>query len=173
MAFEAEIHANENALSAVKLSGHELMNHGHFASDAIAARIEHLEEQWALLLEKSKLKERKLREAQSLLAFKREADEIETWIQSKVSQCPNLLLLYCLPAFFLALLFVGFFFLCVCVLFVCFFVCLRLCVHFAFHHVGVQLLAVLLHLLLLARKPLFRRHVSGGDCHLQRCRQGS
>ncbi|EGD77905.1 spectrin [Salpingoeca rosetta] len=81
--FEAEIHANENALSTVKLSGHELINHGHYAADAIAAKIEFVEEQWALLLERSKLKARKLQEAQALLAFKREVDEVDAWIQSK------------------------------------------------------------------------------------------
>eukprot|EP00043_Microstomoeca_roanoka_P018637 m.201569 g.201569 ORF g.201569 m.201569 type:complete len:2469 (+) comp16866_c1_seq3:1085-8491(+) len=81
--FTAEIHANENALSTVKLSGSELINHGHFAADAIAAKIEYVEEQWALLLERSKEKARRLQEAQALLTFKREADEVDTWIQGK------------------------------------------------------------------------------------------
>lgn len=73
----------------MKVSGHELINQGHFATDAIAAKLEYLEEQWKLLLEQNTDKMRKLQDAQAYLTFKREADEVESWIHSKVNSNNN------------------------------------------------------------------------------------
>eukprot|EP00049_Salpingoeca_infusionum_P019358 m.361515 g.361515 ORF g.361515 m.361515 type:complete len:2425 (-) comp19658_c0_seq1:287-7561(-) len=83
--FVDEVHANENVLTHIKAAGQDLISGKHFASSAIAAKLESLEEQWQMLLTKSQDKGQKLQEAQQLVAFKREADEVEAWIQSKMS----------------------------------------------------------------------------------------
>lgn len=79
------MHANENALNGVKASGEELIAAGNFAEEAITAKIEALDEQWRLLLDAIEDKTVKLQQAQQLVAFRREADELDAFIQSKTA----------------------------------------------------------------------------------------
>ena len=113
-AFKAEVHANENALQAVRAHAQELVSADHFASEAISAKVcgwsatcihginiwqkhvadtiylcqrvqvEALDELWQLLLDKADAKADSLKSNQQLLAFKREADEVDSWIETKV-----------------------------------------------------------------------------------------
>jgi hypothetical protein len=43
-----------------------------------------LDELWQLLLDKAEAKAESLKASQQLLAFKREADEVDSWIETKV-----------------------------------------------------------------------------------------
>lgn len=47
-------------------------------------QVEALDELWQLLLDKADAKADNLKGSQQLLAFKREADEVDSWIETKV-----------------------------------------------------------------------------------------
>ena len=84
-AFKAEVHANENALNSLKTAGEELIAAGNFAEEAITAKSEALNEQWRLLLDAVEDKTAKLQQAQQLVSFRREADELDAFIRSKAT----------------------------------------------------------------------------------------
>lgn len=77
--------ANENALNSVRTAGEELITAGSFAEEAITARVEALQEQWQLLLDAVEDKTQRLQQAQQLITFRREADDLEAFIQGKVA----------------------------------------------------------------------------------------
>ena len=84
-AFEAEIAANEDAIGSLNRTGEALINNQHFASEAISTRLSAVGARWEELKVKSQEKAQKLQDAQDLLLFRREADEVMMWISDKVA----------------------------------------------------------------------------------------
>ncbi|XP_077865919.1 spectrin alpha chain, non-erythrocytic 1-like [Saccoglossus kowalevskii] len=82
-AFEAEVAAHSNAIEQLDQSGMEMINGGHFASETIETRLEELHRLWELLLSKLREKGIKLLQAQKLVHFLRECDEVMYWIKDK------------------------------------------------------------------------------------------
>lgn len=84
-AFEAEVAANANAITELDQQGIHMINQGHFASDVIRHRLEELHKLWDLLLRKLQEKGIKLQQAQILVQFLRQVDQVMFWINEKES----------------------------------------------------------------------------------------
>eukprot|EP00051_Salpingoeca_urceolata_P021153 m.326944 g.326944 ORF g.326944 m.326944 type:complete len:2477 (-) comp19745_c14_seq3:188-7618(-) len=82
-AFEAEVMANEDAISGVRDVGEQLIKGDHYAKDAIQTKVDGVMARWGELKAHSEDKGIKLRETQQLVSFKREADEVSFWIADK------------------------------------------------------------------------------------------
>ncbi|XP_077987102.1 spectrin alpha chain, non-erythrocytic 1-like isoform X2 [Glandiceps talaboti] len=88
-AFEAEVAAHSNAIEELDKSGMEMINAQHFASEVIQKRLEELHRLWELLLSKLREKGIKLLQAQKLVHFLREIDEVMYWIKDKEAFCAS------------------------------------------------------------------------------------
>ena len=82
-AFEAESAANTDALENLLDDGEELVAAGHFARDAVSARMAETKTKWAALADATGLKGQQLAHAHALVVFKREAGELTTWVDDK------------------------------------------------------------------------------------------
>lgn len=82
-AFEAEVIANANAITDLDQQGTLMMNQGHFASEVIEHRLKELHKLWDMLLSKLQEKGIKLQEAQILVQFIRQVDQVMFWINEK------------------------------------------------------------------------------------------
>ncbi|XP_022101019.1 spectrin alpha chain, non-erythrocytic 1-like isoform X4 [Acanthaster planci] len=82
-AFEAEVIAHSNAIEQLDQSGNAMIAEQHFASDVIEARLIELHRLWDLLLSKLREKGIKLLQAQKLVHFLREWEEVMFWIRDK------------------------------------------------------------------------------------------
>lgn len=82
-AFEAEVAAHANTIESLDEMGYGMINDEHYASEVIKERLDELHRLWALLLSKLKEKGLKLYQAQQLIQFMRECDEVMFWISDK------------------------------------------------------------------------------------------
>uniref|UniRef100_A0A2I3GDF9 Spectrin alpha chain, non-erythrocytic 1 n=1 Tax=Nomascus leucogenys TaxID=61853 RepID=A0A2I3GDF9_NOMLE len=82
-AFEAEVQANSGAIVKLDETGNLMISEGHFASETIRTRLTELHRQWELLLEKMREKGIKLLQAQKLVQYLRECEDVMDWINDK------------------------------------------------------------------------------------------
>uniref|UniRef100_A0A8C3IK55 Spectrin alpha chain, non-erythrocytic 1 n=1 Tax=Chrysemys picta bellii TaxID=8478 RepID=A0A8C3IK55_CHRPI len=82
-AFEAEVQANSGAIIKLDETGNHMINEGHFASETIRTRLQELHRLWELLLEKMREKGIKLLQAQKLVQYLRECEDVLDWINDK------------------------------------------------------------------------------------------
>ncbi|KAG8512815.1 Spectrin alpha chain, non-erythrocytic 1, partial [Galemys pyrenaicus] len=82
-AFEAEVQANSGAIVKLDETGNLMISEGHFASETIRTRLMELHRQWELLLEKMREKGVKLLQAQKLVQYLRECEDVMDWISDK------------------------------------------------------------------------------------------
>ncbi|XP_011879275.1 PREDICTED: spectrin alpha chain isoform X1 [Vollenhovia emeryi] len=82
-AFEAEVAAHSNAIVLLDNTGSEMIAQHHFSSDVIRKRLEELHRLWELLLSRLADKGLKLQQAQVLVQFIRQCDEVMFWIHDK------------------------------------------------------------------------------------------
>ncbi|XP_012876722.1 PREDICTED: spectrin alpha chain, non-erythrocytic 1 [Dipodomys ordii] len=82
-AFEAEVQANSGAIVKLDETGNLMISEGHFASETIRTRLMELHRQWELLLEKMREKGIKLLQAQKLVQYLRECEDVMDWISDK------------------------------------------------------------------------------------------
>uniref|UniRef100_A0A8D2LX18 Spectrin alpha chain, non-erythrocytic 1 n=1 Tax=Varanus komodoensis TaxID=61221 RepID=A0A8D2LX18_VARKO len=78
-AFEAEVQANAGAIVRLDETGNQMIKEGHFACE----NIRELHRLWELLLEKMREKGVKLLQAQKLVQYLRECDDVMDWINDK------------------------------------------------------------------------------------------
>uniref|UniRef100_A0A8C0HQ07 Spectrin alpha chain, non-erythrocytic 1 n=1 Tax=Buteo japonicus TaxID=224669 RepID=A0A8C0HQ07_9AVES len=78
-AFEAEVQANSGAIIKLDETGNQMINESHFASETIRE----LHRLWELLLEKMREKGVKLLQAQKLVQYLRECEDVLDWINDK------------------------------------------------------------------------------------------
>ncbi|KAK6196167.1 hypothetical protein SNE40_001445 [Patella caerulea] len=81
MNFESELDANKNRISTIKTTGRELVENGHFASDAINDRVEEIERLWDTLLKQTEKKGNKLKQASNQQNFNRNVDDVDSWLR--------------------------------------------------------------------------------------------
>ncbi|CAI4227013.1 unnamed protein product [Auanema sp. JU1783] len=82
-AFEAEVQAHSKAITVLERTGHQMIQHGHYASDIIKSRLEELRALWDKLFFKLRDKGVKLQQALKLLQYIRQCDEVLYWIRDK------------------------------------------------------------------------------------------
>ncbi|XP_015281943.1 PREDICTED: spectrin alpha chain, non-erythrocytic 1 [Gekko japonicus] len=82
-AFEAEVQANAGAIVKLDETGNLMINEGHFSSETIRTRLQELHRLWELLLEKMREKGVKLLQAQKLVQYLRECEDVMDWINDK------------------------------------------------------------------------------------------
>uniref|UniRef100_A0A8C0BRA6 Spectrin alpha chain, non-erythrocytic 1 n=1 Tax=Buteo japonicus TaxID=224669 RepID=A0A8C0BRA6_9AVES len=82
-AFEAEVQANSGAIIKLDETGNQMINESHFASETIRTRLQELHRLWELLLEKMREKGVKLLQAQKLVQYLRECEDVLDWINDK------------------------------------------------------------------------------------------
>uniref|UniRef100_UPI00358EF662 spectrin alpha chain, non-erythrocytic 1 isoform X2 n=1 Tax=Myxine glutinosa TaxID=7769 RepID=UPI00358EF662 len=82
-AFEAEVQANAGAIVRLDDSGNIMISENHFSSETIQSRLEELHRLWDLLLRKMEEKGVRLLQAQKLVHFMRECEEVMDWINDK------------------------------------------------------------------------------------------
>ncbi|XP_033114837.1 spectrin alpha chain, non-erythrocytic 1-like isoform X2 [Anneissia japonica] len=82
-AFEAEVVAHRNNIDELDVQGNTMIQQSHFASETIQARLDELHRLWDMLLLKLREKGIKLLQAQKLVHFLRECDEVMSWIEDK------------------------------------------------------------------------------------------
>ncbi len=78
-AFEAELKANEGLIVGVNNTGTKLTTARHYASATITSRLAELNQQWKTLLDHSRNKGQKLKEANQHQQFARRVEDIEAW----------------------------------------------------------------------------------------------
>uniref|UniRef100_A0A452V9R5 Spectrin alpha chain, non-erythrocytic 1 n=1 Tax=Ursus maritimus TaxID=29073 RepID=A0A452V9R5_URSMA len=78
-AFEAEVQANSGAIVKLDETGNLMISEGHFASETIRVS----RSSWELLLEKMREKGVKLLQAQKLVQYLRECEDVMDWINDK------------------------------------------------------------------------------------------
>eukprot|EP00794_Sanderia_malayensis_P015984 gene15984-17594_t len=79
-AFEAEVDANENRISAILAKGQEMVDADHEKSDQINVKMDEIKELWMLLQEKTKEKGHRLKEAKEEQQFNRTCEDLELWL---------------------------------------------------------------------------------------------
>ncbi|KAM8933889.1 spectrin alpha chain, non-erythrocytic 1 isoform 4-T4 [Pelodytes ibericus] len=82
-AFEAEVQANAGAIVKLDETGNQMATEGHFASETIRTRLVELHRLWELLLLKMREKGIKLQQAQKLVQYLRECEDVMDWINDK------------------------------------------------------------------------------------------
>ncbi|XP_075434717.1 spectrin alpha chain, non-erythrocytic 1 isoform X7 [Ascaphus truei] len=82
-AFEAEVQANAGAIVKLDETGNLMISEGHFASETIRTRLVELHRLWELLLLKMREKGVKLQQAQKLVQYLRECEDVLDWINDK------------------------------------------------------------------------------------------
>ncbi|XP_041429081.1 spectrin alpha chain, non-erythrocytic 1 isoform X4 [Xenopus laevis] len=82
-AFEAEVQANAGAIVKLDETGNQMISEGHFSSETIRTRLVELHRLWELLLLKMQEKGVKLQQAQKLVQYLRECEDVLDWINDK------------------------------------------------------------------------------------------
>ncbi|XP_056395740.1 spectrin alpha chain, non-erythrocytic 1 isoform X1 [Hyla sarda] len=82
-AFEAEVQANAGAIVKLDNTGNKMITESHFASETIRVRLVELHRLWELLLLKMQEKGIKLQQAQKLVQYLRECEDVLDWINDK------------------------------------------------------------------------------------------
>ena len=78
-AYEAELKANEGLITTVNATGNKLASARHYASESIVSRLASLNQQWKTLLDHSRNKGQKLKEANQHQQFSRRVEDIHAW----------------------------------------------------------------------------------------------
>ncbi|CAH6789544.1 spectrin alpha chain, erythrocytic 1 [Phodopus roborovskii] len=79
--FEEELAANKIMLNNLEKTGQEMIEDGHYASDAVAARMNEVANLWKELLEATAQKGTQLHEANQLLQFDNNAEDLKHWLE--------------------------------------------------------------------------------------------
>ncbi|KAG8554929.1 hypothetical protein GDO81_003933 [Engystomops pustulosus] len=82
-AFEAEVQANAGAIVKLDNTGNQMIAESHFASETIRTRLVELHRLWEMLLLKMQEKGVKLQQAQKLVQYLRECEDVLDWINDK------------------------------------------------------------------------------------------
>ncbi|XP_075691231.1 spectrin alpha chain, non-erythrocytic 1 isoform X4 [Rhinoderma darwinii] len=82
-AFEAEVQANAEAIVKLDSTGNLMITESHFSSETIRVRLGELHRLWELLLLKMQEKGIKLQQAQKLVQYLRECEDVLDWINDK------------------------------------------------------------------------------------------
>ncbi|XP_072287916.1 spectrin alpha chain, non-erythrocytic 1 isoform X3 [Pyxicephalus adspersus] len=82
-AFEAEVQANSGAIVKLDETGNQMISESHFASESIRTRLVELHRLWELLLLRMQEKGIKLQQAQKLVQYLRECEDVLDWINDK------------------------------------------------------------------------------------------
>ncbi|KAJ8734488.1 hypothetical protein PYW08_013738 [Mythimna loreyi] len=78
-----EMAQHEARVDAVRAAGAALRDAGHFAADDIAARLQHLHQQWTQLQEKALQRKQDLEDSLQAQQYFADANEAESWIREK------------------------------------------------------------------------------------------
>ncbi|GAB1285753.1 Spectrin alpha chain, erythrocytic 1 [Apodemus speciosus] len=79
--FEEELAANEIMLNNLEKTGQEMIEDNHYASEAVAARLSEVANLWKELLEATAQKGTQLYEANQLLQFENNAEDLKRWLE--------------------------------------------------------------------------------------------
>ncbi|EDL13221.1 spectrin alpha 1 [Mus musculus] len=79
--FEEELAVNEIMLNNLEKTGQEMIEDGHYASEAVAARLSEVANLWKELLEATAQKGTQLYEANQLLQFENNAEDLKRWLE--------------------------------------------------------------------------------------------
>ncbi|KAL1769881.1 spectrin alpha chain, erythrocytic 1 [Sigmodon hispidus] len=79
--FQEELATNEIMLNNLKKTGQEMIENDHYASDAVAARLSEVDNLWKELLETTAQKGTQLYEANQLLQFENNAEDLKHWLE--------------------------------------------------------------------------------------------
>lgn len=79
--FEEELAANEIMLNNLERTGQDMIENDHYASDAVAARMSEVANLWKELLEATAQKGTQLYEANQLLQFENNAEDLKRWLE--------------------------------------------------------------------------------------------
>ncbi|XP_028721446.1 spectrin alpha chain, erythrocytic 1 [Peromyscus leucopus] len=79
--FERELAANEIMLNNLEKTGKEMIEDGHYASDAVATRMSEVANLWKELMEATAQKGTQLHEANQLLQFDNNAEDLKNWLE--------------------------------------------------------------------------------------------
>ncbi|XP_077334821.1 spectrin alpha chain, non-erythrocytic 1 isoform X4 [Lithobates pipiens] len=82
-AFEAEVQANSGAIVKLDETGNVMISESHFSSETIRVRLVELHRLWELLLLRMQEKGIKLQQAQKLVQYLRECEDVLDWINDK------------------------------------------------------------------------------------------
>ncbi|XP_063792530.1 spectrin alpha chain, non-erythrocytic 1 isoform X7 [Pseudophryne corroboree] len=82
-AFEAEVQANSGAIVKLDETGNLMISESHFSSETIRVRLVELHRLWEQLLLKMQEKGIKLQQAQKLVQYLRECEDVLDWINDK------------------------------------------------------------------------------------------
>ncbi|XP_040180668.1 spectrin alpha chain, non-erythrocytic 1 isoform X1 [Rana temporaria] len=82
-AFEAEVQANAGAIVKLDETGNIMISESHFSSETIRIRLVELHRLWELLLLRMQEKGIKLQQAQKLVQYLRECEDVLDWINDK------------------------------------------------------------------------------------------
>ncbi|KAG9477643.1 hypothetical protein GDO78_012912 [Eleutherodactylus coqui] len=83
LAFEAEVQANAGAIVKLDNTGNQMITESHFSSETIRTRLVELHRLWEQLLLKMQEKGVKLQQAQKLVQYLRECEDVLDWIIDK------------------------------------------------------------------------------------------
>ncbi|CAI5455840.1 unnamed protein product [Caenorhabditis angaria] len=84
--FEQELKANENRLDDIRLTGDQIIQSGHFASDHIGDRLRQVNSLWNDLVDATNKKGAKLRDAGNEQQFNRNIEDVELWLSELEGQ---------------------------------------------------------------------------------------
>ncbi|KAJ1103984.1 hypothetical protein NDU88_001400 [Pleurodeles waltl] len=84
--FEAEIMANRNTLDSIQMEGEKILGEGHYAPDAVNARLRDIGELWNELHRNCEKKKSRLQDAYKALVFQRSIDDVEKWLDHLESE---------------------------------------------------------------------------------------
>uniref|UniRef100_A0A8D0XTC0 Spectrin alpha chain, erythrocytic 1 n=1 Tax=Sus scrofa TaxID=9823 RepID=A0A8D0XTC0_PIG len=79
--FEEELAANKILLDNLKQTGQEMIENNHYASERVAARLSDIDSLWRELLEATAQKGTQLYEANRLLQFENNAEDLQRWLE--------------------------------------------------------------------------------------------
>ncbi|XP_036058676.1 spectrin alpha chain, erythrocytic 1 [Onychomys torridus] len=79
--FERELAANEIMLNNLEKTGKEMIEDGHYASDAVITRMSEVANLWKELMEATAQKGTQLHEANQLLQFDNNAEDLKHWLE--------------------------------------------------------------------------------------------
>lgn len=82
-AFKAELTAHKDSIIGIKETGERLLAKRHEAAPEIHSQLEHLLGKWNQLLDASASRGRGLEEAQDILEFNNQSEQVLAWIRDK------------------------------------------------------------------------------------------
>uniref|UniRef100_G3S8T8 Spectrin alpha chain, erythrocytic 1 n=1 Tax=Gorilla gorilla gorilla TaxID=9595 RepID=G3S8T8_GORGO len=79
--FEKELEVNKTLLENIQKTGQEMIEHGHYASDNVTTRLSEVASLWKELMEATEQKGTQLHEANQLLQFENNAEDLQRWLE--------------------------------------------------------------------------------------------